>query len=428
MAKDFKSIGLEEDLCIGLEKQGILMPTSVQEMIFQAFCQKKDLLVQSETGSGKTLAYLLPVFTMVDETLRSAQILILAPTHELAAQVYRQAQLLAENSNRPIRCALIIGGANIVRQIEKLKEKPQIIVGSAGRILDLIKRRKIAAHTVQTIVIDEADRLLDDMNLDYVKAVIKTTLRERQIVAFSASMSFRAQEVARSFMKDPQLMSVSKKEKMPDTIEHCFIVCDRRDKISMIRKIIAGQKPKKTIIFINNPENIEVTVEKLNHHGLRATGIYGLATKLERRKAMDDFREGRADILVSSDISARGLDIPGVTCVINLDIPEEPVHYLHRVGRTGRGGETGIAVSLVTISEKRWLTKYEKVYGIHLVQKEMSYGKLTDAKMNYQKPLIPKKKGLSPLQTKEKQHKKEFKSSSIGNQHKNKKARLKKDK
>lgn len=378
MDKDFKALGINEELIGALDKQGITVPSIVQADVIPLFLDGKDLIIQSETGSGKTLSYLLPIFSMVDTSLRSTQFIILTPTHELAVQVHKQAEFLSDNTDGSVRSALIIGGANISRQIDKLKEKPQIVIGSTGRILDLIKKKKISAHTVKAIILDEGDRMLDDLNIDDVKSVIKTTLKQRQIVVLSASIGEKTISACKEIMKEPCVLQVTEANSMPENIEHYYILCDRREKINYIRKIVHGQNVKKTIVFINNQENIEVTVDKLNYHGLKAVGIYGAAHKSERRQAMDAFRDGKAEILVSSDIGARGLDIPGVTHIINLDIPEEPVYYLHRAGRTGRMMAKGIVISLATFGEKKWLMKYEKAYNIKLIQKDMSFGNLID--------------------------------------------------
>ena len=377
MDKEFKALGIKEELIGALDKQGITVPSMVQADVIPLFLDGKDLIIQSETGSGKTLSYLLPIFSMVDTSLRSTQFIILTPTHELAVQVHKQAEFLSDNTDGSVRSALIIGGANISRQIDKLKEKPQIVIGSTGRILDLIKKKKISAHTVKAIILDEGDRMLDDLNIDDVKSVIKTTLKQRQIVVLSASIGEKTISACNEIMKEPCLLQVTEANSMPENIEHYYILCDRREKINYIRKIVHGQNVKKTIVFINNQENIEVTVDKLNYHGLKAVGIYGAAHKSERRQAMDAFRDGKAEILVSSDIGARGLDIPGVTHIINLDIPEEPVYYLHRAGRTGRMMSKGIVISLATFGEKKWLMKYEKAYNIKLIQKDMSFAILS---------------------------------------------------
>ena len=289
-------------------------------------------------------------------------------------------------------CALIIGTARLQRQVERLREKPPIVVGSTGRILDLIKRKKIQAHLVKTIVLDEGDRLLEDGNFAAVQAVIKTTLRDRQLVLLSASVGGETQQRAKEIMKEDALFleGASQVGQVPDTISHYFILTAPREKFLMLRKVLAGEKPKKAMVFLNNPENIEVTVDKLNYHGIKAAGIYGQVGKLDRKTALDDFREGRVQVLVASDIGARGLDIPDVTHVINLDIPEDPTHYLHRAGRCGRQGQTGCAISIVTPYERRWIHKYEKVWGLRFAQKDMVYGKLTDSTKT-KKDLEPRK-------------------------------------
>ena len=386
MENSFYNIGVNDEIAKGLEKQGITIPTEIQSIILKPFMEGKDIVAMSRTGSGKTLSYLIPLFMMVDTSLRSTQAIILTPTHELASQVYRQAELLSENSGMGVKSALIIGSANIQRQIDKLKEKPQIVIGSAGRIHDLIKRRKIQAHTVKTIVIDEADRMIDDLNISGVEAVIKTTLRDRQIVMLSASVTDKASKKAISLMKEPIFLNASGDEKVPENIENIYITAEQREKIIVIRKLFHGENIKKGIVFINNNENIDVIVDKLNYHGINTVGIYGKANKHDRKNAIDDIREGRANLLVSSDLSARGIDIPDVTHVINIDIPEEPVYYLHRAGRTGRANEKGKCISIVTDYEKKWIRKYERELGIKFSHKEMSYGKLVDAKEREKRP------------------------------------------
>ncbi|WP_283122736.1 DEAD/DEAH box helicase [Anaerotignum lactatifermentans] len=392
MEQNFQTLGLSDALVAGLAKQDITVPTDIQTKMIPAIMTGKDVVGRSETGSGKTLAYLLPIFQKIDPNVRGTQAIILTPTHELAAQVHRQAELLAKNAGANVGCALIIGTARLQRQVERLREKPPIVVGSTGRILDLIKRKKIQAHLVKTIVLDEGDRLLEDGNFAAVQAVIKTTLRDRQLVLLSASVGGETQQRAKEIMKEDALFveGASQVGQVPDTISHYFILTAPREKFLMLRKVLAGEKPKKAMVFLNNPENIEVTVDKLNYHGIKAAGIYGQVGKLDRKTALDDFREGRVQVLVASDIGARGLDIPDVTHVINLDIPEDPTHYLHRAGRCGRQGQTGCAISIVTPYERRWIHKYEKVWGLRFAQKDMVYGKLTDSTKT-KKDLEPRK-------------------------------------
>lgn len=377
---NFIDIGVNENIILGLQKQEIIKPTEIQSLVIPAFLQKKDIIVRSETGSGKTLAYLIPLFLMVDTEKRCTQAIILTPTHELASQVYKQAQLLAKNSDLQVKTALIIGGASYERQIEKLKQKPQIVIGSSGRILDLIKKRKISAHTTKTIVIDEADRMIDTLNLESVKAVIKTTLKERQLVLLSASISDEIQKEAKKFMKEPIFITSKNENTLPEGIEHFYIKAQRREKFDVLRKIINSPDTKKAIVFINNTENIEVIVEKLNFHNIKAMAIYGNVYENERRIAIDNFRTGRIKVLVSSDLSARGLDIDDITHVINIDIPENPIYYLHRAGRTARAGKKGLCISIITDYEKKFINRIERDFKIKFYEKEMKYGKLSKVK------------------------------------------------
>ena len=183
---------------------------------------------------------------------------------------------------------------------------------------------------------------------------------------------------------------------VPKGIHHYYILSAHREKFANLRKILAGEKPEKCMVFLNNPENIEVTVDKLNYHGIKAAGIYGQASKQERKNAMDGFREGRIHVLVASDIGSRGLDIEGVTHIINLDVPEEPTHYLHRAGRCGRKGMEGTAITIVTPYERKWIHRYEKTWGLQFEQKEMSFGKLVDSQKT-KKDIIKPMKAKKPV-------------------------------
>lgn len=392
----FASLGLSSALLSALEKQDITQPTEIQHRLLPELLAGKDVIGRSETGSGKTLAYLLPIFERLDLSVRGTQAIILTPTHELAAQVFRQAELLQENSGIDAGCALLIGAAGIARQVERLKSKPRIVIGSTGRILDLIRRRKIQAHLVKIIVLDEGDRLLEDGNIADVREVIRATLKERQIAILSASISAETKARASGLMKPDFAVVEAESAVVPKGLSHYYILSSPREKFVNLRKILAGEKPEKAIVFLNNPENIEVTVDKLCYHGIKAAGIYGTAGKLERKTALADFREGRVSVLVASDIGSRGLDIEGVTHIINLDVPEEPTHYLHRAGRCGRKGLPGTAITIVTPYERRWVHKYEKAWGLQFVQKEMSYGQLVNSSKTKKDIAKPAKK-KSPL-------------------------------
>jgi ATP-dependent RNA helicase DeaD len=378
MQTSFAQLGLGEMLVLALTKQGIYEPTAIQDQSIPLILDSKDVVGQSETGSGKTLAYLLPIFQKIETLKKETQALILTPTHELAIQIQREIEFLAKDSGLPVTSAAIIGNVNIARQIEKLKEKRHIIVGSSGRILELIQKKKITAQTVKTIVLDEADRLLDENNFTSVKAVIKTTLSRTQLLLFSATLPTITYQRATEFLKSPEIIRVSDKITIAPTIEHLYFISDQRDKIEVLRKLIRLIIPTKALIFINKSEEIEKTVEKLKYHGLEVEGIYGGANKAARSKAMDEFKKGKINLLVASDIASRGLDIKGISHIFNLDLPEDPQLYLHRVGRTGRAGQPGVAMSLVTNQEISYMKKLESTFNIKVNPKEMTFGKITD--------------------------------------------------
>lgn len=376
----FEKLGIIAPLAAGLKKAGIAVPTGIQAQVIPLALLGKDVIGQSPTGTGKTLAYLLPIMQKIDPAKREAQALVLAPTHELAVQIMRQFETVAGNSGLPVTAALIIGNVNITRQVEKLREKPHVIVGSSGRILELIQKKKITAQTIKTIVIDEADRLLDDNNLAGIKAVIKTTLKDRQLMLFSATITPATLERAKVIMREPAMLLLKGDRAAKPDITHMYFVAEQRDKIEVLRKLVRLINMDRALVFVNNSADIEITVAKLNHHGLKAAGLYGSSVKIDRKKAMEDFRSSRIQLLVASDLAARGLDIPGVDYVLNLGLPEDPEVYLHRVGRTGRAGKSGTAISIVTEQEATVLSKHEKILKINIAPKHMLRGGIVDSR------------------------------------------------
>ena len=239
------------------------------------------------------------------------------------------------NSEIKLNAAPIIGNVNIDRQIEKLKEKPHIIVGSPGRILELIKKKKISAHTIKTIIIDEADRLMDDNNLETVKAIIKCTLKERQIMIFSATISKETIARAQEIMKEPELIRGEEKATVPDSIEHIYLVAEQRDKVEVVRKLVRMLEPQKAVVFVNQNEEVETVKAKLNYHGLNAESIHGTNFKLDRKRLWMISDQGNCSFLIASDIAARGLQIEGITHIFNMSIPEEAKDYLHQSRENG---------------------------------------------------------------------------------------------
>lgn len=343
-----------------LTNMGITTPTQIQRDAIPLIIAKRDLIAQSPTGTGKTLAYLLPIINRIDSETRAAQAIVVAPTYELAAQIAKVAMGLMDNADD---VALLIGSAGKARQLDALKKKPRIIVGSIGRILDFIADKKLSVHHVKTLVFDEADRLIDDENVDSIERLIKSTLRERQILLFSAKIPVATRNLAMPLMKDPEIL-VSQGEGLPEAISHFYIIADLREKFGVLRRLVHAKEMAAAMVFVNRPFAIEKTADRLNYHKLPASPLYGAADKLRRKQALDDFRAGRNRLLVASDIGSRGLDIGGLSYVINLDLPDSPAGYLHRAGRCGRMGASGEVYSIITPGEVGRLDKIARQLGI----------------------------------------------------------------
>lgn len=376
---EFKQLEMNDVFIQALKKQKITKPTAVQASVYKDILEHKDIIVQSETGSGKTLAYLLPLFEKYKELEKTNKVIVLVPTQELAMQVHRQVQTLAKNSGIAIKSVPIFGSVKMERQIERLKAKPQIVIGTSARILELIKAKKIAAHNVKTIVLDEADKLLDKKNLEGTQAVIKCTMKDRQLLFFSASSSPKSMELEKGLSKDAKVIQLADTRKIPAKIQHMYVVSDARNKIDTLRKLVRAHKGKKMMIFINGTFEIEEATQKLQYHGFKAECIHGSVNKQARQKAIEDFKNDKISCLIATDIAARGLHFEGVDTIFHLSIPEEPTDYLHRAGRTGRNGMNGTSISIVTEEEVKRIKSFQKACGINILAKKLYQGKIVRA-------------------------------------------------
>lgn len=379
MNNSFNELNINNSIVIGLEKQNITIPTGIQETAIPFALENKDIIAEAHTGTGKTLAFLIPIFEKINVEKREMQAIILAPTHELVVQIESQIKLLSTNSGINVTSLSIMGESNIEKQIKKLKEvKPHIIVGSPGRILDLIKKKKITAHTIKTIVLDEADNLLSKNKPVIIKDIIKSTMKDRQLMFFSASINKETLNLAKTLVKDVEIIKIENKSEINPKIEHICILGSLRDRFENLRKLLAAEQPQRAIVFVNNNTDLRQINEKLQYHKVKSTAIYGNASKEERQRALDAFRRGKCNVLVSSDLSARGLDIPEVSHIISLDFPVNPDEYLHRAGRTARGNNSGVSVCLITNKDIEILQSYEKAFDIEFTVKKLYGGKLMD--------------------------------------------------
>lgn len=386
---DFQKLGLDTELIEALKKEGITKPMQAQVKAFAPIMEGKNLCLQSETGSGKTLAYLLPIMQKLLPQKSGNKVLILVPTHELAIQVTEQVRRLNRQITPDITAVPIVGNVNIKRQVENLKSKPQIIVGSTGRILELIQKKKIAAHLIQTVVIDEADKMLEKQQTEETKAVLKKCMRDVQKLWFSASMPKEAVAQMQELSADLEVVRTKEQTTIPEGIHHLYVVCERRDKIKMLRSVISATNPKKAMVFINRAYDIEEATDKLKHHNYQAACIHGAEHKEERKKVVERFRSGKLRILIGTDMAARGLHFDDVDEVIHYSIPENPKDYLHRAGRTGRNGKEGMSISIVTKKELPLLKACKKEFGIRMQECVLKKGMM-----------MPVVKGKKTVQTK----------------------------
>ncbi|WP_079505377.1 DEAD/DEAH box helicase [Mesobacillus jeotgali] len=360
------------------EKAGFEAMTSVQLTTIPLIIEGKDVAAESPTGTGKTLAYLLPVLNKIDASMQNTQAVILASSQELVMQILSEIQKWGEGSG--IKSASLIGGANLKRQLDKLKKSPHIIVGTPGRTNELIKQKKLKMHKVHTVVLDEGDQLLTPEHNETVKSIVKSTLADqRQLLLFSATLPETVEKSINRLGNDPEIIKVKKDETIDAAkVEHIYFFSEQRDKIKILEKI-ARLDGTKSLVFIKDIPNLTITAEKLNFKGIQVGQLHSELTKQDRQKYLKKFREGSSEMLLVTDIAARGLDIKGVTHVVHYDFPREQDKYVHRSGRTGRFGAEGTVISIVNEREERDLKKFCKALNISPVQKEFHGGKIVDA-------------------------------------------------
>ncbi|ERJ90549.1 DEAD/DEAH box helicase [Selenomonas sp. oral taxon 892 str. F0426] len=344
---DFTSLGVPEHLTTALAKRGIAAPTEIQAALIPAAYAGENLIGEAPTGTGKTLAYLLPLLARIDPAVRTAQALILAPTHELAMQIAAVARELIQAAGLSVGVQALIGGANIKRQIEALKKKPALIVGSAPRVQELHRLGKLKLMGVKVLVLDEFDRLLGKQHLDDVRALIRLLPPERQALLLSATAGTAAVRMAEELFA-PRLIRV---ESVNETYENYYDIVSFRDKIKAVQKLTRRLPIRRGLVFVGRSFDAEHALEKLRYEGIKAVALLGQERRDQRRAALDAIRAGRAEILISTDLAARGLDIEDVDYVIHFDLPEDVRTYRHRAGRTARAGKAGAVISLVDAKE-----------------------------------------------------------------------------
>ena len=350
----FAELGVPAELVAALEKQQIVKPTAIQVAALPALLKGEDAYLYAPTGTGKTLAYLLPVFARIDPGKAETQVLIVAPTHELAIQIQRVCGLLSTD----VRTILLVGGTSLERQLDKLKKRPHVAIGTLGRIDELIRMGKLKTTALSAVIIDEADRMWVPENLKALRSLLAPG---RQLICASATIP-----APNAGIPDLEVLQAGE-EPVNENIEHFYLVCEEREKPVVLRKLLHALQPERAMVFVKKGETVEEVASRLAHHKVPAVALHAAGDKFGRKHAMDEFRSGRVPVLVASDVGARGLDIAGVTHVVNLDAPTQSMAYLHRVGRSARGDSSGQAITLVTAQELNLIRRYEGELGI-LVQ------------------------------------------------------------
>ena len=353
----FDQLGVSETLCALLKKQGITEPTPVQEQALPPMREGRDVIAQAQTGTGKTLAFLLPLLEKIKPQGAAAQALVIAPTRELAIQITRVAEPLGAALG--IGTVVIYGGADIERQKEKLRRQPQLIIGTPGRLLDHVRRGTLALGSVNKVVLDEADEMLKMGFIEDVETLLTKTAQDYQLALFSATMPERIVRLTKRFMTNPAHIRIEGERATLENIEQIALSVSEGTKLDRLCASINEEAPYLAMVFCATKERTRTLMMELAQRGYLVDALSGDLTQTQRAFVLRQFRAAKLQILCATDIAARGLDIEGVTHVYNYDLPPTVTDYIHRIGRTGRAGAQGKAITLVAAHQHEKLRKME---------------------------------------------------------------------
>ncbi|MFK8795159.1 DEAD/DEAH box helicase [Planococcus plakortidis] len=354
----FADLNISETTLKSVRRMGFEEATPIQEGTIRLGMEGKDIIGQAQTGTGKTTAFGIPLIEKIDTRDGNVQGLVIAPTRELAIQVSEELYRLGKDKN--VRILSVFGGQEIGRQIRALKNRPQIIVGTPGRLLDHINRRTLKLENVNTLVLDEADEMLNMGFIEDIQSIMSNVPEARQTLLFSATMPDPIRRIAEKFMKSPEIVKIKSKEMTVENIEQFFVKSVEREKFDILSRLLNVHQPELAIVFGRTKRRVDELAHALNIRGYLAEGIHGDLSQAKRMSVLKQFKANKIDILVATDVAARGLDISGVSHVYNFDIPQDPESYVHRIGRTGRAGKKGVAVTFVTPREMGYLSIVER--------------------------------------------------------------------
>ncbi|MFL8936062.1 DEAD/DEAH box helicase [Rossellomorea oryzaecorticis] len=358
---DFTSLGIQPKYTEALKEQSITEPTPIQVETIPVLLNGEDVIGQAQTGTGKTMAFLLPMLASIDKEKESIQSLIVTPTRELAIQVTAELNQLLAASKEDINVLAVYGGQDVEKQIKRLTNKAvHIVIGTPGRILDHVRRGTVDFTEVSFLVLDEADQMLHIGFFDEVEAIIRETPYTRQTALFSATMSKDIRKIGKRYMNNPHNVQIREKEKIVEEIQQEVIETTDRQKLDALSQTIHDVQPFLGIIFCRTKRRVSKLHMDLKARGFLVDELHGDLSQAKREAVMKKFRDAKIQLLIATDVAARGLDVEGVTHVFNYDIPEDVESYIHRIGRTGRAGNDGLAITFAALKDKQALEMIEK--------------------------------------------------------------------
>ncbi|WAA11479.1 DEAD/DEAH box helicase [Fervidibacillus halotolerans] len=372
----FEKFQLKSYLLDALERKEFVRPTEVQERVIPKVLAGKSVIGQSQTGTGKTHAFLLPILSKIDESVQEVQGVITAPTRELARQIYLMARELVEyDGTSKVSIRLFVGGTDKNRYIEGLKKQPQLVIGTPGRIIDLVKEEALSIHTARYLVVDEADLMLDLGFLDMVDQIAVRMPKDLQMLVFSATIPKHLEPFLKKYMEQPEYVQVDPKTKTPKKIHHSLLPLRHRDKTELLFQLLKVYNPFLAIVFANTKKMVDELADELAIKGLKVGVIHGDLTPRERKKMMNQIHDLKYQYIIATDLAARGIDIDGVSHVIHYELPSDLQFYIHRSGRTGRGQYEGISTVLFETKDEQKITKLEKM-GIYFDTIDINDGEI----------------------------------------------------
>ncbi len=342
----FDELEINSKLMRGIIDMGFEEASPIQERAIPAILSGKDIVGQAQTGTGKTAAFAIPVLEKIDVSVKKPQAIILCPTRELAIQVAEEIRKLSKYTH-DIKILPVYGGQDIQKQIRSLKSGVQIIIGTPGRVMDHMRRKTVKFHMINTVVLDEADEMLNMGFREDIETILKETPAERQTVLFSATMPQPIMDIAKTYQKNAEIIRVVKKELTVANIEQYYLEVRPGNKEEVLSRLIDIYNPKLSVVFCNTKKKVDELASDLQGRGYFAEGLHGDLKQQQRDRVMESFRKGKTEILIATDVAARGIDVDNVDIVFNYDLPQDEEYYVHRIGRTGRAGKTGLAFSFI---------------------------------------------------------------------------------